>query len=114
MLVSMTAAIVVTDEEMDRTLREIVGQLRRALRESVVVARDLRTCRDALVRVGAQAQEMVLGGDGGLICGESAVEPWPTHDELCRLLDLHRQLRERIDALRGDLRTLGLGPDLLE
>ena len=105
---------VVTDEEMDRKLCEIVGQLRRALRESAVAAHDLRTCRDALVRAGAQAQDIVLGGDGRLICGESVVEPWPACDQLCRLLDLDRQLRERIEALRGTLCKLGIGPDLFE
>jgi len=57
---------------------------------------------------------MVLGGDGGLICGGSAVEPWPERDELCRLLDLDRQFRERIEGLRGTLCKLGIGPDLFE
>lgn len=111
MLGSMTDGFVVTDAEMDRTLREVVEQLRRALRESAVVAHDLRTCRDVLVRVGVQVQDIVLS-DGGLICGGSAVEPWPTRDELCTLLELDRRLRERIEALRGTLSKLGIGPDL--
>lgn len=109
---SLMDAIVVTDEQLDRKLREIVDQVRRVLRESAVVAHDLRACRVALARVGAQAQEMVLADDGSLSCGGTAVEPWPTHEEVCRLLRLDRQLRERIATLRGDLRRMGIGPEL--
>ena len=113
-LACMMDAIVVTDEQLDRKVREIVDQLRRVLRESAVVAHDLRTCRVALARVGAQAQEMVLADDGSLSCGGTAVEPWPTDEEVRRLLRLDWQLCERMALLRGDLRRMGIGPELFE
>ncbi len=106
--------IVVSDEEMDRRVRELVNELRRALQEAALVARDVRTFRRVLAGIGAQAQELALAGESGLSNGESVVEPWPTHDEFCGVLRLDRQLRERIDHLRGDLRRLGIGPDLFE
>ena len=106
--------VVVSDDQLDSKIREIVDELRRALQELAAVAHDMRTCRDALVRIGAQAQELVLADRHHLSCRDSAVEPWPTHEEVRRVLSLDRQLRERIAILRGDLRQMGIGPELFE
>ena len=106
--------IVVTDEEMNGRIRQIVDQLRRALQDSALVAHQIRACRDALASVGAQVQDLVLADRDTLACRDASIEPWPTHDEVRRVLRRHRELRERIAELRGDLHDLGIGPDLFE
>jgi len=106
--------IVVTDEGMNGGIRHIVDQLRRALQDSALVALEIRACRDALASVGAQVQDLVLADQDTLTCRDASIEPWPTHDEVRRVLRRHRELGERIAELRGQLRGLGVGPDLFE
>ena len=106
--------IAVSDEQPGGIISEIVDELRRALRESAAVAHALRRHREALVRIGAQAPEMMLKDRNQLSSGESAVDPWSTHEEVCRVLRLDCELRQRIGMLRGDLRRTGIGPELFE
>ena len=60
--VALVRAVVIalSDSRLDRKIREIVDDLRRALQELVVVSRQIRAYRDALARIGGQAQELVL------------------------------------------------------
>jgi len=106
--------IVVTDEKLDRKVGQNVDDLRRALKELADVAGDVRQHRDALSRVGAQALELVLVDRHRLGVGQNTVEPWPTYDELRRLLRLERELRDKIALLRSDLRQMGIAPDLFQ
>lgn len=106
--------IAVSDSQLDRKIREIVDDLRRALQELVAVSHEIRAYRDALARIGGQAQKLVLADRHHLSDGQSRVEPWPTHDDLRKALRAERAIRERIALHRGDLRQMGMGPELFE
>ena len=105
---------VVTDEELSGRILQIVEQLRRALQDSALVAIKIRECRHALANVGAEAHLLVLADQDSLACRDASMEPWPTHDEMRGVLRRHRELGEKIAELRGQLRGLGVGPDLFE
>lgn len=106
--------IAVSDEKLDRKVGQNVDDLRRALKELADVVGDIRQYRDTLSRVGALARELVVVDRHRLGVGQDTVEPWPTHDELRRLLCLERDLRDRIALLRSDLRQMGIVPDLFQ
>lgn len=106
--------IAVSDSQLDSKIREIVDDLRRALQESVAVSREIRTCRQAVQRVGAQAQHLALEDRHHLTDGESRVESWPTHADLRRALVAEREVSDRIALCRGELRQMGIGPELFE
>ena len=106
--------IVMTDEQLNGKVAEILAELRRALQEATAVAHDIQRHREALAEIGAKAEQLVLRDKNSLGCGELAVEPWPTHDQVVSALRRDLRLREEIAELRGRLRQMGIGPDLFE
>lgn len=106
--------IAVSDSQLDSKIREIVDRLHRALRELAAVRNDIRGFREALERIGTEAQELVLADRHHMTCRERSVEPWPTHDEMREVLRTERRLREEVALLQGDLRGMGIGPELFE
>ena len=110
----VTVGIVMTDEQLNGKVAEIVAELRRALQEAAVVAHDIQRCREALVEIGSNAHQLVFREKNSVICGELAVDPWPTHDEVVSALRRDVRLRDQIIELRGRLRQMGIGPELFE
>ena len=106
--------IVMTDEQLDGKVAKMLEELRRAVFEATPVARDIQRHREALADIGAKAERLVLRDENSLGCGELAVEPWPTHNQVVTALRRDRRLHERITELRGRLRQMGIGPDLFE
>ncbi len=106
--------IVLTDEQLNGKVAEILAELRRALQEAAAVAHDIQCRRDALVEIGSTAPQLVLRDRNSLSAGELAVDPWPAHDEVVSMLRRELRLRDQITELRGRLRQMGIGPELFE
>ncbi len=104
--------IVMTDEQLNAKVAEIITELRRALQEAAAVAHDIQRHREALVQIGSKAQQLVLRDKNSLSAGELAGDPWPRHDEVVSALHRDLRLREQISELRGRLGQMGIGPDL--
>ncbi len=105
---------VVTDEELSGRILQIVEQLRRALQDSALIALEIREYRRVLASTGARMQDPEVADQDLLTCRDVSLDRWPAYDEVCRVLRHHRELGERIAELRGQLRGLGIGPDLFE
>ena len=71
----VTVGIVMTDEQLNGKVAEIVAELRRALQEAAAVAHDIQRRREALVEIGSKAHQLVLPEKNSLSCGELAVDP---------------------------------------
>ena len=106
--------IVMTDEELNGKVAEIVAELHRALQEGAAVAHDMQRHREALVEIGSKANQLGLGEKNSLSCGELAFAPWPTHDEVVSALRRHIRVNDQISELRGRLRQMGIGPELFK
>ena len=106
--------IVMTDEELNGKVAKIVAELQRALQEGAATAYDIQRHREALVEIGSKANQLGLREKNSLSCGELAVAPWPTHDELVSALRRHIRVSDQISQLRGHLRQMGIGPELFK
>lgn len=110
----VSVGIVMTDDQLNGKVAEIVAELRRALQEAAAVAHDIQRRRAALVEIGSKAHQLVLREKNSLSCGDLAVDPWPTHDDVVSALGRDLRLRDQITELRGRLRQMGIGPELFE